>query len=75
MLTHQALTCDEKSYNKNNMKLFSYSKESAFDKAAHAMLGNLALELTAEVPLAPDVEVGARTLGKRSAKTKTRTCA
>lgn len=40
------------------MKLFSYPKESAFDKAAHAMFGNLALKLTAEVPLAPDVEVG-----------------
>lgn len=60
MLTHQALTCVEKSYNKNYEKLlFGYSKESAFYKAAHAMLGNLALELTAEVALAADVEVGA----------------
>lgn len=74
MLTNQALTCDEKSYNKNNMKLFSYSKESAFDKAAHAMLGNLALELTAEVPLATDVEVGTD-VGQAVGQTKTRTCA
>ena len=57
MLTHQALTCVEKISNYEKL-IFGYSKESAFNKAAHAMLGNLTLELTAEVQLAPNMEVG-----------------